>query len=195
MKLLITSFGPFKKFAKNPSNEVMMQLQKSLESDFLASNSLKWHILDVSWQKIDEFMNEIENDNYDFIVHLGVATNSPTMRLELNAKNNCSGIDVFDSIPPNSKISERDYSLSTNINAQLLEKFTKKNEDKVRLSEDAGTYLCNYIYYKSLELFRHNSKVIFIHIADYLNKEDAAPLTKQTELIKELLMEITSSRD
>ncbi len=78
MKLLITSFGPFKKFAKNPSNEVMMQLQKSLESDFLASNSLKWQILDVSWQKIDEFMNEIENDNYDFIVHLGVATNSRT---------------------------------------------------------------------------------------------------------------------
>ena len=80
MKVLITSFGPFKNSPKNPSNEVMLQLQKRIENNNLFSNNITWLTLDVSWLKIDQFVTAIAHEKFDLMIHLGVAINNSLMR-------------------------------------------------------------------------------------------------------------------
>jgi pyrrolidone-carboxylate peptidase len=190
MKVLITSFGPFKNSPNNPSNEVMLKLQKRIESNNLFSNNITWLTLDVSWMKIDQFVTSIAHEKFDLMIHLGVAINNSLMRIELNAKNNCKGIDIFGKTPLNNRISMEGQDFNTNIDTIQLESFVQKHNRKVRFSEDAGAYLCNYIYYKSLELFSKKSKVLFIHIADVFYNKEAVSIENQAELIEELLLEL-----
>lgn len=50
-------------------------------------------------------------------------------------------------------------------------------------SEDAGAYLCNYVYYKSLQRFGRKSGVAFLHLADFINDPDASSLETQAAII------------
>jgi pyrrolidone-carboxylate peptidase len=60
----------------------------------------------------------------------------------------------------------------------------------VKTSDNAGSYLCNYVYYKSLCAFRNNSLVVFVHIADYQNNQDAVGLTEQVGFVREMIFEL-----
>ena len=67
-----------------------------------------------------------------------------------------------------------------------LNEFVAKHPEVV-LSDNAGSYLCNYIYFKSLHTNGLKSKVLFIHIADTVNTPSAPSIERQCDLVLQLI--------
>jgi pyroglutamyl-peptidase len=185
MKILITSFGPFNDFEENPSNQVMNLLKEKVSSTW--DCLINWHTLDVSYSYVDQFENLISKDNFDLVLHLGVATNDSLLRFELIAKNECSGKDVQGRDPEKRYIDKENGDLVSSFDINILNKLQLKHPNKIRFSNDAGTYLCNYLYYKSLLIFRNNSSVLFVHIADFQNNSKAVSPEEQAQILAEII--------
>ena len=76
--------------------------------------------------------------------------------------------------------------LNTDFPMETLKEIVDNYPDKIQFSLDAGNYLCNYIYYKSLNQFK-TGNIVFIHIADYLNSNNAVSVSDQTNIIHDLI--------
>ena len=183
MNILITSFGPFENFKVNPSTEVLENLKNSLQIP--TEHNIIYKVLDVSYEKIDSFI-ESNHPIFDLIIHLGVATNNDQMRFELVAKNEKAGKDNDGVVFTNQPIVEGLNELTTSFSMDTLKKIISTYPEKVQFSSDAGNYLCNYIYYKSLHQFK-TGNIVFIHIADYLNSNNAVSVSDQTNIIQDLI--------
>ena len=181
MKILISSFGPFHTFDKNPSELIMDGLKKDLNSDL--NNFIDWKVIPVTYKAVDNLYNEDNINKYNFIIHLGVATNFDKLRIETKAHNSISGNDIDGFEPLNKTISTEHETISSNFPTDVFDYILNKYRKEVIISEDAGRYLCNYIYYKSLYTFQNESKIVFIHIADFQNNNSAISLEKQKQIV------------
>ena len=184
MNILITAFGPFNKFSINPSETVLKMLKEHI--NFHHSINLEWEVLDVSYNEIDKFIQN-KKSHHDLIIHLGVATNSLQMRLEKRAQNLKSGKDIFDNNPQNEIIIENNDCIYSSFPSEILDKVIAINNSQVVYSNDAGTYLCNYLYFKSLKYFSTNSHILFVHIADFQSELEAVSLETQVSILIQLL--------
>jgi pyroglutamyl-peptidase len=192
MRILITSFGPFNNFKVNPSNLAMKLLREKM-TDFEAQHDLYWRELGVSYDEVHLFEKEFSGIQLDLVLHLGVATNDSLMRLEIQAKNQRQGKDVNGLDPTTDSIIENQSDIKTGINIQVLENICSKQPSIVRISNDAGAYLCNYIYYLSLSSNLADRNALFIHIADTQNNSNAVSLEDQVLVILDLVNDIISS--
>ncbi len=192
MRILITSFGPFNNFKVNPSNLAMKLLREKM-TDLEAQHDLYWRELGVSYDEVLQFEKEYLGIHLDLVLHLGVATNDSLMRLEIQAKNQRQGKDVNGLDPTTDSIIENQSDIKTGINIQILENICSKHPSIVRISNDAGAYLCNYIYYLSLSSNLADRNALFIHIADTQNNSNAVSLEDQVLVILDLVNDIISS--
>ena len=192
MRILITSFGPFNNFKVNPSNLAMKLLREKM-TDLEAQHDLYWRELGVSYDEVLQFEKEFLGIHLDLVLHLGVATNDSLMRLEIQAKNQRQGKDVNGLDPTTDSIIENQSDIKTGMNIQILENICSKHPSIVRISNDAGAYLCNYIYYLSLSSNLADRNALFIHIADTQNNSNAVSLEDQVLVILDLVNDIISS--
>lgn len=106
---------------------------------------------------IDSLKKELLKNNYDLVICFGEAYLSiDTVKIELVGKKDMM---VYKT--------SFDYS-------DLVSKL-KNNNYKVIVSEDAGNYLCNNLYYNGLKYLNDNNmniKMIFIHIPKISNISD-----------------------
>jgi len=187
MKLLITAFGPFQEFTKNPSELV---LKEWIDKGVVQQNpnfDITFEIIPVSYSSVDEFQEIWKNTHYDLIIHLGVASNETKMRLEVVAKNLKSGKDIDGVEPKSIPITQGAQDAKTQIQFPILNQLCEKYPSKIRISDDAGTYLCNYVYYQSMTRAKRGTNVLFIHIADFINNSEAVNLEDQTNMLTDLL--------
>jgi pyroglutamyl-peptidase len=176
-KILVTYFGPFKNFQTNPSQLVAWEL----ETKFQNNSIIDFKYLDVSFQAIDSFINQELND-YSHIFHLGVASKSSKMRLELFANNYAEGTDICNETKKEIIDCNTQAKISSNFSKSQLDYFMNCYPESILISENTGNYLCNYIYYKSLSKFKEK-QILFIHIANFLGIENSISQEKQVEII------------
>ena len=96
---------------------------------------------------VNQFKNKIIENDYDIIFAFGQKPNIKSIYLEIYAKDN-------------------NEKLKTNYDYNELNNYLKKYY-KIKISEDAGNYLCNNIYYNGLKYIYENKlniKMIFLHI-------------------------------
>jgi len=96
---------------------------------------------------VNQFKNKIIENNYDIIFAFGQKPNIKSIYLEIYAKDN-------------------NEKLKTNYNYNELNNYLK-NYYKIKISENAGNYLCNNIYYNGLKYIYENKlniKMVFLHI-------------------------------
>jgi pyrrolidone-carboxylate peptidase len=180
-KLLVTYFGPFKHFTENPAELIANELQLIFENHPL----INFKKLEVSYDCIDQFINN-SLDEYDTIIELGVATKSDKIRIETNGVNSVLGTDI-NGFQKNGKILiEEKEAMETSFSKFDLSLWVKKYPDKVLLSENAGIYLCNYLYFKSISQLK-DKNVIFIHLANFIDIQDAISLDLQTKIIRSFI--------
>jgi|688.fasta_scaffold884644_1 pyroglutamyl-peptidase len=184
MNILITAFGPFNNFSINPSETVLEKLKEHVK--IYHNIHFEWKVLDVSYNEIDNFILN-KKSHHDLIIHLGVATNSLKMRLEIKAQNLKCGNDIFNINPINEKIIENNHSIYTSFPSEIINKIIFNKNLQVVYSDDAGTYLCNYLYFKSLKNFSSKSHILFVHIADFQSELNAVSLENQVLTLIELL--------
>lgn len=106
---------------------------------------------------VDSLKKELLKNNYDLIICFGEAYLSiDTIKIELVGKKDMM---VY----------------KTNFDYSYLVSKLKNDNYKVMVSEDAGNYLCNNLYYNGLKYLSDNNmniKMIFIHIPKMINISD-----------------------
>ena len=144
MNIKITYFEPFGGRSFNASSATALGLDINAEKIGLP----------ISWNEISHRLDDVLEDEPDYLFMIGEAGMIPFPRLELEAHNISNGKDNYEVEKHNEKIIED--GLDT-LNTTFIV------DDDFVLSYDAGQYLCNCSYYLALSKAK-NTKVIFIHV-------------------------------
>lgn len=180
--ILLTGFGPYDNYKENISSSIVQNFE-IVDLDI----NIKKEILPVSWKFSIRFYQDILNKlsrKPKIVILLGTHSNKH-YHLENLGWNFTFGKDIDNLI----KIGFIRYNLHlwlrTILNVRELYSLLKERID-IRLSNFAGTYLCNYIYYWALSLSNKKYPVIFIHIPNDEN------LNRGIEIISLIIRTINS---
>jgi pyroglutamyl-peptidase len=180
MKFHVTAFGSFSGVEDNPTEEL---LQSDLASSF--NGEIIKSVLPVDYKVCSDWFAENIDDNVDCLVHLGVAVNRSENSLEKVAVNRCGTQADINGVINSPKISPsgKDF-YETELDLQLLIRQLNSSAGQVKVSQDAGDYLCNFIYYKSLEMAASlKTSVLFVHIPPF----EKISLVQQKVFLSELI--------
>ena len=142
--VVVTYFEPFGGRTTNASKEAV-----SLLSDF------KIKQLPVSWDNVVPLIDEILNDEPDYLFLVGEAGSYKEITMEKTAHNIAHGID-------NRGKNMEDVPIINGGPDTINTKFDLSDLPYL-ISENAGKYLCNYSYYLALSKAK-NTKVLFVHL-------------------------------
>ena len=184
MSILITSFGPFGGLEVNPSQQVMTEVA----GQQAGRPGLRFCCLPVGFAAVDAWVAGIREDSPGLLIHLGVARNCAQMRLGLQARNWAEGRDA-DGVdcPGREIVLNGPGRLSCSFPLDPLKELRQGQTERIVFSEDAGTYLCNYLYYRSLHRFGPQGiPVLFVHIADP-GRPESPSVAEQASWVTSLL--------
>jgi len=174
-RALITGFEPFGAHARNPSERLALALEGKRVGGFAVSGRVLPVVFAGLGQRIETLLDEVRPD---LVIALGLAPGESDIRLERFAVNLADA-----EIPDNAGTEPRDEPIirggAVAFAASLkLRKIARALLDagiKVRLSNSAGTFLCNAALYHllaAIERRRWNIPCGFIHLPDL--REQAA---------------------
>lgn len=197
LKIVFTSYGPFASIKVNPTKEVVDNIMK--EKSKIESDKVKifeGECFTVTTKYIDEhakiLFDEIKaeadkNPDTMFItIHYGLANSRKMINPEKRAINYIHDEYKSQIIEPDYPKEYRYVKIDTKkIVENLIGRGIKTYE-----SDDAGTYLCNYLLYFSLKSFEkiENAYSEFIHIPSLEN----VSIQKNVEFIKCFINELES---
>ena len=143
--ITVTAFGPFGTVSRNPS-EV---LGRALFGENLT-------VLPVSYEAVDKFLDELPSDTEKLLM-LGIAVGSKEIRIEREATDEVG--PTYD----NGGV-RRCNEQTTRVAGRLLNGIAPGS--CWRESNDAGRFLCNYIYYQATVRFP-NTATGFVHVPHF----------------------------
>ncbi len=165
---LVTGFGPFGSVTENPSAALASSCGKPFQ------------VLEVSFEAVDEFVDGLDPSTFERLLLIGVHGGTDTMRLEVVARNEIgSAPDVRGVVAGPGPIYPR---LPRYLSGGLWDAPEFQNDPRWSVTTDAGTYLCNYIYFKALSAFP-GKRVGFLHVPSF----EKVALRTQTELLRAAL--------
>lgn len=174
MKVLITGFEPFHDHKENPSAKLLPLFKGEAETLLLPVS------FERAWQVLEPKLRE---KDWDFIVMLGLAADRKDVCLELVALNGISAPR-----PDNDGKTVLFESIDQKGEAALLSPFplhgwavkAKEMNLPIRVSLSAGSFVCNYIYYKARQI---TTKALFVHVP----LEEFVALEKMAECVSWLV--------
>lgn len=162
-RILISGFGPFLNHDNNSTQEAALVLAQSLKD---LGYITKHVILPCAYKKSFQLLNQyIYRFQPQHVICLGMAASDLSPRIEKYAHNQCNleAPDVEGIKPTHpsiiksgSALHESSYPI-TDIAHKL----------GLRVSEDAGNYLCNYVFYRLLHTIKQRKNYLsaaFIHM-------------------------------
>lgn len=123
--------------------------------DYIDSND-KLYLKNSFDNSVKDFINKIKNNDYDLVISFGQA---PIEKDMIKIESKANNMEDF---------YETNYDYSKLLN-------NIENKYNAVLSNDAGNYLCNNLYYYGLKYIYENNlktKMIFIHIPKINNISD-----------------------
>ncbi len=182
-RILLTGFEPFNNHSVNPSEKLAQALSIELQLEHL--------ILAVSYQRSLEKLEEhLRRQNYDFVLMLGLASEREEVCLErvgLNIKD--SKIPDADGAHPRGEKISLDGE-SAFFNEWPLSQWIENTEMKV--SNHAGAYVCNFIYYKMLSGV-YGKKSLFVHVPVFRNSKHEDEIKKDLKKLISTINEALSA--
>ncbi len=177
--LIVTGFEPFSDFKRNISQQVVELISAEVEFDFQISTS----ILAVDENGSREISDRIESgEKIGVVLHLGFSENAKEILLERYARNifQMKIEDNSGRLLPSGKISPGKQILETRVPRNFIDNHLG-GFSKIRWNEDAGGFVCNETYFRSLLASSEMQQpvVLFIH----LPSEEILPLEEQYEII------------
>lgn len=181
--VVVTGFGIFRNYKVNASWEVAQVLPETGIADELNINLVTINI-PVSYKDVDQIVPALwDQHKPSLMVHLGVSHLVKTLTVELiaNGHGYCA-MDIYGNCPD-------DKCLVNNVIETGL-KMECTDELDICTSRDAGRYLCEYIYFKSLCI--NKNQTIFIHVPQLDQDNTAHKLAEKLKcVIKKLLEQVT----
>ena len=154
-RTLVTGFGPFWDVQENPSAKLAEALGRP------------YQILDVSYDAIEDFIFHLDSESFDRLLLLGVAPGRSHLCAELFARNTY-GVrpDVRGNERTGPIQKDQPLLLGTTLFGEEALSEILVSDPHVRLSLDAGSYLCNFTYFKALVAFP-SKQVGFLHVPSF----------------------------
>lgn len=164
--IIVTGFGPFGKHIINASWEAVKNLSKK-NSEILKKQynvNLIIKEIPVAYDHVIKNIPELwQQYNPLFVVHIGVSYLAKCLQIETQA---CSSgytkKDIKDNCP---EVCNDCKILNTTLDVDKLCQDLKEKYDCTACpSNNAGRYLCEFIFYHSLNI--NQNKSLFIHVPD-----------------------------
>lgn len=167
-RIVLTGFGPFPGVPFNASAALVAHMAE--EARRIPGIELATAILPVDWStaRVDS-RRLIEASQPHAILHFGVSTTATGFEIETRAFNSAS--TKVDQVGGNSLAEylrrEGPPELLTNFPVEALAQALNLDGVPATVSDDAGRYLCNAVYYETLHIcaMRPNPPIaVFIHL-------------------------------
>lgn len=145
MKILYTAFN-----GQDNSSKILLD-------KIIVDNTNKLYLRNSFETSVKQLINKLNSKKYELIISFGQATlETDTIKIEIIGK-------------------KQDEFYKTDFNYLKIKDSIENNGFKVYVSEDAGNFLCNNLYYNGLKYINENKlncKMIFIHIPKIENIRD-----------------------
>ncbi len=185
-KVLLTGFGPFPGAPENPS----AWLAETLASSAFARRpeiSLHAEVLPSEWAAVSARAPRLlETLQPQLILHFGLSRRARSFRIEHSAHNRIlPRADAAGALPGRGPIIPAGHDrLNSLFPADRLAAHLRQNGVAAAASRSAGRYLCNLLYYLSLDWARRQPmprRAVFVHVP--LAAPQGGPLHK-AELLR-----------
>jgi pyroglutamyl-peptidase len=167
MRVVIAGFGPFPGAASNPSAYLAMALARR-RRPALAGIDITSHVFATAYSAVDDDLPKLLARKPDVLLIFGLAGRRRELCIETRARNARSILfpDMRGYRPAHRAIeAERIGALKGNAPFPRLLSALRATGLPARLSRDAGAYLCNYAYWRSLQGVRRGRPLVqFVHI-------------------------------
>ncbi|KAF2077819.1 hypothetical protein CYY_000864 [Polysphondylium violaceum] len=201
MKIYLTGFGKFNGVEDNPSTHIINNIKEYIKDKTVKFDLQNVKVLEVSAEATKQFIQsideEIDPNEKILFLHLGVNSTSNTFALE-----KCGWNEATFRCPdecgwkPEKELIVNDSTLlknETNLPLESISQSMVSLNHSVCISNDPGRFICNYLYFYSLECLknRKNSKSLFVHIPPF----SSIPMNKQLSFLYDLMNEICTSAE
>lgn len=169
LRILITGFGTFPGAPYNPTPEIVARLVK-LRRPAFADVARIGHIFPVTYQAVDrELPDLLKRHRPDALLMFGLAARTPYLRIETRARNAVTLLwpDAQGGMRGGSTIAPGADAMSFGPHTLRLLRAALATGIDVRLSRDAGRYLCNYLCWRAQEAVRDGEVprlAAFVHV-------------------------------
>ena len=169
LRILITGFGPFPGAPFNPTMPLVARLLR-LRRPAFSGVELSGHIFPVTYKAVDrELLQLLAKHRPHALLMFGLATRTPHLRIETRARNAVTML-----WPDADHTSVRKGSIADGADARMFGPHTAKllraalgTGIDARASRDAGSYLCNYLSWRAIEVVASNDGprlAAFVHV-------------------------------
>lgn len=167
--IFVTGFGPFPGVEVNPTQT----LAESLATNTICGMPVVSQVLDVSFARsAKQLQDTLSRGTPRFMVHFGVASRSEHFRIETQAVNRkSSGTPDVDGECFKKAVIHSDYPLDaillTTAPAKHIASTLKARGFPALVSNNAGRYVCNSIYFNALawvEASQTGIPSVFVHV-------------------------------
>ncbi|VDL18830.1 unnamed protein product [Hymenolepis diminuta] len=175
-RVIVTGFGPFNGIVENSSTVAALNLKNKWSNiPSCSQNSTELIVIpnvEVSYESADKVTTIIWNEiKPDLVIHVGVSAGAQKIEIETQSK---SGPYVRGGRDGHQHPESCINCICSDLNLEAACKELQILGFNCCLSNDPGSYICGYIYYRSLE--RNSCRSVFIHVpliseefsADYL---------------------------
>jgi len=167
MRVVIAGFGRFPGAPVNPSAHLAELVARRRRPAF-AGVERSVHVLPTVYAEVDRELPELFAARPDIVLMFGLAGRRRELCIETRARNARSVLSPDASrYRPQTGVIARGQPSSRRGNAPFMRLLAavRRHGVAVRLSRDAGRYLCNYAYWQALQRSRGGRPTIaFIHI-------------------------------
>ena len=169
MRVLLTGFEPFGKCKENSSWAVA----EKVAACGVCNANVMARRLPVSFAGVAKALRDaVEECSPDVVVMLGQSANIDYVKLERIAINMMdSALADNDGCTADEEPISMDgeAAMFTNVDVKLLCKALIKENIKAKVSNSAGLYVCNRLYYEALLVCKENPgmKALFVHLPLY----------------------------
>lgn len=168
--ILITGFGPFGNHIVNASWEAVKELNKLCATTKVLKNvEVIVKEISVSYEDVANYVPKLwEKYKPNLVLHVGVSHKVKCLTIECCARSyGYLRPDIHDKCPDENNIKPEIFE--TKINVNDICEINNENPDntacKACISHDAGHFLCEYIFYKSLQI--DPTRTLFVHVPDF----------------------------
>jgi len=153
LRILLTGFGPFPGAPFNPTMPLVDRLTR-LRRPALSEVERISHIFPVTYQAVDQQLPALlARHRPHALLMFGLASRASYIRVETRARNAVTALwpDASQNRPRQQSIVAGSQAQAFGPHTALLFRAASETGLDVRLSRDAGSYLCNYLSWRAIE--------------------------------------------
>ncbi|MGI6852686.1 hypothetical protein [Mesorhizobium sp. 1B3] len=149
-RVLVTGFSAFPGAPVNPTERLIAELA-ARDSQLQEAGALSFAVLDVDYAKLPVMLGEFAKvEQPDIAIHFGLSAEAHGFTLERCARNiRGPKPDNIGHVPVEGRICAGPDILASTLPLERLHAALVRHGLPVSWSDDAGGYLCNYLFYLS----------------------------------------------